>query len=467
MTATNRSLVVSRINLTGHKREKQEARERVAKHGQPMTQKLMRYQRMLAEIPRHPLSQIDRKVKHMGSLTFEEAFCGMCYAVAASNAQFFEATLPLFREAAGAEFDQAQALACGTAFLQLMAAKESFLSLTPEEVAGLVAATMMDLVVEFSIGPVLETSGMGGDKGFEIEGKVFKTLNASTLSALVLASMGVPVMKHGSYGNTSAVGSTETIEKLGAQTDYSSVEMLRNIWESSGFCFTDAHWCKTVHDLSHLLRMETINHVVGPMTPPLDPTDALFKVMGVNEKVNPRVIAEAYTILHNRGWQKVAGVAVVAGMDQTGLTVDIRDEHAVKEAVVLDELSPYASVVAFAYAGKYLGTFKLTPEDFGISIDPTKVLVGNHADLIHEANLAALQGKNPDLASYLAMNAALGMFVHTYLGQVGAMTLTGPNKDLLRWCYDLCRQAITTGRPWIKLTNYISVTDEVFAFSGC
>ncbi|MFA5030039.1 MAG: hypothetical protein WC495_00410 [Patescibacteria group bacterium] len=201
-------------------------------------------------------------------LTFFEAFCGMCYVLAATNARFYEAVHDAFSQAYKSPFSHEKAIACGTAFVQLMAAKESLRHLTPDEVAGIAAASMMDTVIQLKREHVIETCGMGGDLGFVHNGIVKKTINVSTLSALVLAALGYPVAKHGSYGNTSAVGSTEAIELLGAKTSFTSLSEVETAWQNSGFIFLDAHWCKTIHDLSHLLMMETINHVAGPMSPP-------------------------------------------------------------------------------------------------------------------------------------------------------------------------------------------------------
>jgi hypothetical protein len=130
----------------------------------------------------------------------------MCYAIAATNLHFFGAVAPLLRHSAnGSPFDRDQALTAGTAFLQLMAAKESFLHLTAEEVAGIAAACSLDTVIRLDLPEVIETSGMGGDRGFYVNGQRQKTINVSTLSAFVLRAVGLPVAKHGSYSNTSAV----------------------------------------------------------------------------------------------------------------------------------------------------------------------------------------------------------------------------------------------------------------------
>lgn len=449
---------LSIITLEGDRRKKQVAREYLAQ-GYDIHARMAEYNGFLDDLRTLPaISRLDRHIKHRGSLSFEWAFYGMCYILAATNARFFDVFRTAHQTSLGNEFTPNKALACGTAFAQLMAAKEVFFHLTPEEVAGLTAATLMDTVFRLDVSEVIETSGMGGDIGFRHDGATRKTINVSTLSSLVLASLGLPAVKHGSYSNTSAVGSTECIEKFGAITTANSLQEIQSVLATSNYCFLDAHLSKTIHDLSHLLMMETINHVVGPMTAPLCPRAALTKIMGVNEKVHPEVIAQAYTILAARRILSVKGVAVVTGLDERGTEVDPSDFEAVKWHSVLDELSPFASVVSFAYEDAFLGTFRLIPEDFGVKLDPESILVNNTEAAIQNANRRALRGEDPALTDYLAMNAALGLFTYRYLRKRHSTGPTGPNREALNDCFLVCRDAIRTEKPWRVLLAYVKAT---------
>lgn len=145
----------------------------------------------------------------------------------------------------------------------------------------------MDTVIQIDRPHVIETCGMGGDVGFVHNGTTKKTINVSTLSAIVLAALKYPVAKHGSYANTSAVGSTEAIELLGANTSLTSIDEVERVWEQSGFCFLDAHWCKTIHDLSHLLMMETINHVARAYEPAVYTDDSHHQAHGSKRESAP------------------------------------------------------------------------------------------------------------------------------------------------------------------------------------
>ena len=454
------SVGVSSITLAGSKKQKQDARENLALH-YDLTARSITNHELLSEIPRISVALLDRKIKHGGDLTFREAFCGMCYVIVATNNRFRNEHAWHFEKVYGVPLVSERMIALASAFLNLMAAKESFRFLTHEEIAGMVSATMMDTIININLPKVIETCGMGGDKGFGVNGIVEKGINVSTLSSLVMSGLGLPSVKHGSYGNTSAVGSTEAIEMFGAVTSMGSADEVASILKTSGYCFFDAHWCKTVHDLSPLLMMETVNHVIGPMTPPISPDTEINKLMGVNEKVHPETVARAYTLLHRLGKQKIGGVIVVAGLDDGGADIDPLDYNAVRKHTILDEVSPYSTIVSLSLEDVYIGTYKLFPRDFGIEIDPEKVRVTNHPIDIQRANTSALFGTNPSLVDYLAMNASLALYAIEYLRRPSAVTKDGLNKKYLRECFLLCRGAIYSRKASDVLAKYVQASGGI------
>lgn len=454
---------VSSITLGGPREEKQKARELIAQGYDPIS-RLNENKEMIDAMIRTEIGALDRKVKHGEHLSFQEAFCGMCYVLAATNHRFRVDCAGIFARACGGQLTHERAIALASAFLNLMAAKESFSVLTHEEIAGMVTAALMDTVVSLRLGRVIETCGMGGDKGYSREGKSMKGINASTLSSLVLAGVGLPCVKHGSYGNTSVIGSTEAIEAFGARTSMTSLAEFEKIWRACGYCYLDAHWCKTIHDLSHLLRMETINHVIGPMTPPVSCDTEISRIMGVNEKVHPQTVAKAYALLHSLGKVNAGGVVVVAGLDEYGGTVDPLDFASVRRHTILDELSPYASVVSLSFRDRYLGTFLISPEDFGMGICAERVQVRNEREEIWKANVEALRGTDSDLTVYLAMNAALGLYASKCLELQDLVTIGGRlNRQYLKSCFETCLKAITSGRAFDVLEKYVAESGGTLA----
>lgn len=451
---------ISLITLQSEKRIKQEARECFAGKydGHVRLQKMLDIEPIFKK---GGIQYIDRLIKQKKDLTFEESLVGMCYVLAATNSRFFE----LFwraRHKADPMILREQALAAGTAFIQLMAAKEALCSLTPEEVAGMAAAGILDTLFHLDTLEITETCGMGGDLGFQKNGEIKKTINASTLSAIVISAVGVPAIKHGSYKNTSAIGSTEAIERFGACTTMRSQEEMWRIWKACRFCYFDAHLSKTIHDLSHLLMMETVNHIIGPMSLPVHAKTAVNKMIGVNEKIHPSVVAKAYTILHKRGIQRMGGVAVIGGLGEYCQNMDLSSAEAFRTHCILDEVSPFSSVVSLAHEDTFIGNFLLSPEDFGISVDPETIQLTNTEENIQEANSAALRDENPALADYLAMNAALGLFVRKFFPRHASPDGKRLDSSLLRSCYKDCRNAIASGRAWYKLIQYVHASGGTF-----
>lgn len=408
-------------------------------------------QQMLELLRSFSYGELVRKSLGEG-LSFGEAFAANCYVLRASNGKLANTVLKGLATDSFGEFGDCMAareMLCG------LAMKEAHAQLSEDEVAGLVTAAMLDVVHFPKYGPrVLETCGMGGDLGMLIngDGERRKTINGSTLSALVVASLGHRVSKHGSYSNTSVLGATEAIEELGLVIDIPG----RNVQDEladSGFIYTDAHAWKTIHDLSHLPpRRETVNHVIGPMTPPIDHETRLDKVLGVNEKMRPETIAQAYAMLHKNGVFNVGNVAVVAGLSQR---IDVHGgvvKSDVRALTVLDELSPFASVVALTSRDKFLGNFVFTPASFGVHFnDPFCVFIENNRHSISSANRSAIMLESsqdrPYLVDYLAMNAALALYlVECMDDDVDLRSGKGPSTKLLQQCFTRCRNAIIEGR---------------------
>ncbi len=395
-------------------------------------------------------------------LSFDAAFVAMCYALRASNRFLAE------RYFGGCDDfgPEGNALAARE-MLSGLAMKEAWSGLTPDEVAGFVTATMLDIVRFPSYGPrVIETCGMGGDRGILVNGdpRPRKTVNSSTLSALVLATLGIKTAKHGSYSNTSAVGSTNAIERFGAVVDIPSVRVQARLAEET-FHYTDAHAWKTVHDLSHLEpRRETINHVVGPMTPPVASGTRLDKVIGVNEKMRPDVVAQAYEILHRKGIFQVGNVAVVSGLSEQITREQCAVHDRLREHIVLDELSPIASAVALVQKGKFVGTFVLTPSHFGATFPNVQApFIANDETTIFQANLATLGGVEDErrLVELVAMNAALGLYLVEAMDDDRELAEQGPSPDALKACYRRCHAALTEKRVLAFTQAYVELTKNL------
>src|SRR4249919_4053509 len=82
---------------------------------------------------------------------------------------------------------------------------------TAAELSGL-AGTMLDRATPISVpGPLVDLVGTGGDAA--------RTVNISTMGAIVAAAAGARVAKHGNRAATSACGAADVLEALGVAID--------------------------------------------------------------------------------------------------------------------------------------------------------------------------------------------------------------------------------------------------------
>src|SRR5690349_10048849 len=105
---------------------------------------------------------------------------------------------------------------------------------TVEELVG-AAMVMREKVVpvacDASSNVVLDTCGTGGD--------VRHTFNISTAAALIAASAGVKVVKHGNRSASSKSGSADVLEKLGVKLEVTPQTLQRCV-EEANICFAFA-----------------------------------------------------------------------------------------------------------------------------------------------------------------------------------------------------------------------------------
>ncbi|AFI05142.1 anthranilate phosphoribosyltransferase [Helicobacter cetorum] len=123
---------------------------------------------------------------------------------------------------------------------------------------------------------LIDNCGTGGDR--------LKTINISTIAALIASSMGLPMAKHGSRSVSSYSGSADLLENLGVNIEMNSTQ-LKNCLEHSQFGFLFAPLYHQSFRKSAPLRKElfakTIFNCLGPLINPLRPK---IQLLGVYDK---------------------------------------------------------------------------------------------------------------------------------------------------------------------------------------
>ncbi|MER5865589.1 anthranilate phosphoribosyltransferase [Kitasatospora sp. NPDC002040] len=134
---------------------------------------------------------------------------------------------------------------------------------TVEEITGLVEAMYAHAEQLHVPGPAVDIVGTGGDRA--------KTVNISTMSAIVAAAAGAKVVKHGNRAASSASGATDVLEKLGIGQNVSPAR-LAEIAQEIGLTFCPAaqfhpamrHAAPARRDLG----VPTAFNILGPLTNP-------------------------------------------------------------------------------------------------------------------------------------------------------------------------------------------------------
>ena len=221
---------------------------------------------------------------------------------------------------------------------------------------------------------LLDTCGTGGDGAH--------LLNISTITGLVVASLGVKVAKHGNRSVSSSCGSADLLEHMGYPL-LKDKDSVSNCVSTSGFGFFFApHFHPALKNLSGLRRslgVRTLFNMLGPL---VNPAGATHQLIGVFDK------------------------SIVSPIAQAASSLGVKRCLVVHGEGGLDELSPSGTTWAsLAEEGK-LQEFEWTPSAFGAKAVPLEALAGGNPQENSEKCEALFRGELKDVASAVAMNCA-------------------------------------------------------------
>ena len=176
--------------------------------------------------------------------------------------------------------------------------------------------------------PSVDIVGTGGDR----QG----TVNISTMSALVVSSCGVPVVKHGNRAASSKSGGADVLEALGVAIDLGPEEVARCVEEVGvAFCFAPVFHpaLRFAAAPRREIGIPTVFNILGPLTNPAAPAANLIGC--AFEDLLP-VMAEVFA-LRGRSALVVRGAD---GLDEITMTGPTRVLRVADRAVDEDEISP-------------------------------------------------------------------------------------------------------------------------------
>lgn len=185
---------------------------------------------------------------------------------------------------------------------------------TAEELAGAVRVMRSHVDrIPTRIPPdqILDTAGTGGAP---------KTFNVSTAAAIVAASLGARVAKHGNRSRTGR-GSAEVLAAIGVSIDASRDAQVRSL-ESCNICFAFAvhHHPAAKHALSarKALGVPTIFNLIGPL---VNPAGAQRQVIGV---YHPRLMEPMARALLRLGSRRALVLHSNDGLDELSVMAPSR-----------------------------------------------------------------------------------------------------------------------------------------------
>ena len=203
---------------------------------------------------------------------------------------------------------------------------------TSDELAGFLqavreAATPIDLAPE-TANRAVDIVGTGGDKSGSV--------NVSTMAALVVAGVGVPVCKHGNRSASSKCGTADVLEALGARIEQTADQVSRAVTRTGfGFVFAPAFHpaFRHVGPIRRELGVPTIFNLLGPMA---NPAPVAYMLVGVADPQRMTTMAHALATRTSSSWVvhgdggldelSLAGpnrvIATVGGVVQPEMMVD-------------------------------------------------------------------------------------------------------------------------------------------------
>lgn len=279
------------------------------------------------------------------------------------------------------------------------------------EIAGL-ASVMRRSAVRISPsvqGTLVDTCGTGGDGA--------GTINVSTAAAIIAASCGVPVAKHGNYAVSSRCGSANVLAELGVNVA-TTPERVKEAIETIGIGFMLAPLfhpaMKRVAAVRKEMGIRTVFNVLGPLT---NPAGARAQVMGVYD---PRLCEKLANVLYLLGSER-ALVVHGGGMDEISNTSETAISE-LKDGVVR--------------------SYTLRPEDLGYSRASPDDIAGGSPEENAMRLVRILRGERSRARDVVAMNAGAAIYV------------SGKAATLKEGCV-MAEEAISSGRALETLKRLV------------
>ncbi len=261
------------------------------------------------------------------------------------------------------------------AFLALLHAKGE----TTAEILGAIDALQSQMLIVPVKDKVLDIVGTGGDHS--------NSLNISTASAILAASCGVKIAKHGNRAVSSQCGSADVLEALAVDIAMSPQQIAAGIAEYNiGFCFAQRFHpvMAKLRDVRRRLGVPTIFNLIGPFLNPARPQHYLIGAFSAD--LLP----------------KFAEILLAMNLGRS----------AVVHSMGMDEMSCYGITEMIVVENGEQHHEHINPEALGLALIPQGSLKGGSPDFNAEIISKTLAGEINLLTDTLILNAATALYLY-------------------------------------------------------
>ena len=233
--------------------------------------------------------------------------------------------------------------------------------------------------VNLSTDHLIDTCGTGGDG--------LKTFNVSTAAAIVAASAGARVAKHGNRSVSSSTGSADVLEQLGVNLQQSPEQIAACVDSIGiGFMFAPMHHSCMKHAIGPRkeLGVRTLFNLLGPLT---NPAGAQRQVLGVFDE---QWLLPMASVLKKLGSVHAMVVHALDGLDEISISG--------------------GTSVCELRAGE-ISQYRISPQQFGLSGGELKAIQVSDAATSAKMIQDLLNGEPGPAADIVALNAGAAIYV--------------------------------------------------------
>ncbi|MEE2904053.1 MAG: anthranilate phosphoribosyltransferase [Myxococcota bacterium] len=336
---------------------------------------------------------------------------------------YLHATKTLFRnEDLGAELAEAvmEEIMTGqlndvqiASFLSALATKKE----TASEFLGMAKVLRRHASSVSAEGDLFDTCGTGGS-GLD-------TPNTSTLSALVVATAGVKVAKHGNRSSSGRCGSADVLEKAGVNISLGKVEV-EQLLLTQNFVFMLAPLfhpaMKFAGPVRKQMGVRTSFNFLGPLA---NPANVSRQVLGVSDLARAPLIAEA-----------LAGLGLTRALVVHGLDG-------------LDEITTTCPTAAWLVQDGHVESFEFNPDDLGIRRAAHAEITGGDTQMNLEIFEQTLRGTvSTAICDLVSINAGAALWIADIA-------------DSIANGYKLAVEIVRSGKLQDTLSSYKDLSNEL------